>query len=88
MLKAGSDQSLGPSQLRSHKPPGFIQVFLKLVISNPDVSPRVLTYCDLLEITQKIGVAKGSEGLETYVEHWDTVWEITVGTSQVTASDE
>lgn len=59
MLKADSDLSSGPNQLRSHKPPGFIQVFLKLVLSNPNISPNVLTDCDLLEVTQKMGVAKG-----------------------------
>jgi len=34
-----------------------------------------------------MGAAKGSESLETSAEHWDTVWEITVGTSQVAAPD-
>lgn len=87
MLKADSDPNLSPSQIRSHKPPGFLQVFLKLVLSNPDISPRVLADCDLLEVPQKMEVAKGSEGLEVYVEHRDTVWYITLSTNRVTASD-
>lgn len=80
MLKVESDSSLRPSQLRNHNSLCFIQVSLKLVLSNLNISPRVLTDRDLLEVTQKMGVAIGSEDLETCAEHWDT--------SQVTASDE
>lgn len=87
MLKAGSDPNLSPSQIRSHKPPGFLQVFLKLVLSNPNISPSVLADHDLLEVTQKMEVAKGPEGLEVYVEYWDTVWDITLSTNQATVSD-
>lgn len=65
MLMAGSEMS----QLRSHKPPGFIQLFLKLTLRNSSISPRILTDCDLLVVTWMEEVAEGSECLEICVEH-------------------
>lgn len=57
-------QALAPARQGILNLQTSFRFFLKLVPNNPNISPRVLTDCDLLEVSQKMCVPNGSQDFQ------------------------